>query len=152
MLLHVRIILLSHLIPRSSNLNGLAGRELSLVGLGLRGRVLGLAGGTLGEVGLVPLPLRVSQVVPLVVVQRQAQLALVAAEVVAHEVGVLGEVDGLEGEAAEALPPVDGLILGGGGAAAAGLGAPLAIHGVPARSRRLSSLDLCCPARMRCVP
>lgn len=49
---------------------------------------------------------------------------------VAHEVGVLGEVDGLEGEAAEALPPVDGLILGGGGAAAAGLRAPLAIHGV----------------------
>lgn len=49
---------------------------------------------------------------------------------VAHEIGVLGEVDGLEGQAAEALPPVDGLILGGGGAAAAGLGAPLAIHGV----------------------
>jgi hypothetical protein len=59
---------------------GLAGRELALVGLGLRGRVLGLPGGTLGEVGLVPLPLRVSQVVPLVVVQRQAQLALVAAQ------------------------------------------------------------------------
>lgn len=56
----------------------LAGRELALVGLGLRGRVLGLAGGALGEVGLVPLPLRVRQVVPLVVVQRQAQLALVA--------------------------------------------------------------------------
>lgn len=49
---------------------------------------------------------------------------------VAHEIGVLGEVDGLERQAAEALPPVDGLILGGGGAAAAGLGAPLAIHGV----------------------
>jgi hypothetical protein len=49
--------------------------------------------------------------------------------VVAHEIGVLGEVDGLEGQAAEALPPVDGLILRGGGAAAAGLGAPLAIHG-----------------------
>jgi hypothetical protein len=50
--------------------------------------------------------------------------------VVAHEVGVLGEVDGLEGKAAEALPPVDGLILGGGGAAAAGLRAPLSVHGV----------------------
>lgn len=49
---------------------------------------------------------------------------------VAHEIGILGEVDGLEGQAAEALPPVDGLILRGGGAAAAGLGAPLAIHGV----------------------
>jgi hypothetical protein len=56
----------------------LARRELALVGLGLRGRVLRLAGGALGEVGLMPLPLRVRQVVPLVVVQRQAQLALVA--------------------------------------------------------------------------
>jgi hypothetical protein len=56
----------------------LAGGKLALVGLGLRGRVLGLAGGALGEVGLVPLPLRVGQVVPLVVVQRQAQLALIA--------------------------------------------------------------------------
>lgn len=130
MLLRVRIILFGYSIPRSANLNGLAGRELALVGLGLRGRVLGLAGGALGEVGLVPLPLRVRQVVPLVVVQRQAQLALVAAEVVAHEVGVLGKVNGLEGEAAEALPPVDGLVLGGGGAAAARLRAPLAIHGV----------------------
>jgi hypothetical protein len=49
---------------------------------------------------------------------------------VAHEVGVLGEVDGLEGEAAEAFPPVDGLILGGGGVAATRLGAPLSVHGV----------------------
>lgn len=130
MLLRVRIILFSYCIPRSANLNRLAGPDLALVRLGLRGRVLGLAGGSLGEIGLVPLPLRVRQVVPLVVVQRQAEFALVAAEMVAHEVGVLGEVDGLHGEAAEALPPVDGLILGGGGAATAGLGAPLAIHGV----------------------
>jgi len=129
-LLGVRIILFGYCITRSADLNRLARCELALVGLGLRGRVLGLACGALGEVGLMPLPLRVRQVVPLVVVQRQAELALVAAEVVAHEVGVLGEVDGLESEAAEALPPVDGLILGGGGAAAAGLGAPLAIHGV----------------------
>jgi len=56
----------------------LAGGKLALVGLGLRGRVLGLAGSALGEVGLVPLPLSVCQVVPLVVVQRQAQLALIA--------------------------------------------------------------------------
>jgi hypothetical protein len=37
----------------------LAGGKLALVGLGLRGRILGLSGGALGEVGLVPLPLRV---------------------------------------------------------------------------------------------
>ena len=67
---------------------------------------------------------------------------------VSHEVGVLGEVDGLHGEAAEALPPVDGLILGGGGAAAAGLGAPLAIHGVcsawpPLECRRVDTPVFC---------
>lgn len=110
MLLRVRVILFSYCIPRSANLNSPAGRELALVWLGLRGRFLGLAGGALGEVGLVPLPLRVRQVVPLVVVERQAKLALVTAEMVSHEVRVLGEVDGLHGEAAEALPPVDGLI------------------------------------------
>jgi hypothetical protein len=68
--------------------------------------------------------------------------------VVAHEVRVLGEVDGLEGEAAETLPPVDGLILGGGGAAAAGLGAPLTIHGVGEIS---PTLDLLSSVRFLCA-
>lgn len=58
-LLHLRIILFGYFIPRSANLNRLAGGKLALVGLRLRGCVLGLAGGALGEVGLVPLPLRV---------------------------------------------------------------------------------------------
>lgn len=141
-LLRVRIILFGHCIPRSTNLNRLAGRELALVRLGLRRRVLGLASGALGEIRLVPLPLRVRQVVPLVVVQRQAKFALVAAEMVAHEVGVLGKVDGLEGEAPEALPPVDGLILGGGRAAAAWFRAPLAIHGVCSAWPPLSTVGL----------
>lgn len=47
--------------------------------LRLSGRILGLAGGSLGEVGLMALPLGVGQVIPLVVVKRQAQLALIAA-------------------------------------------------------------------------
>jgi hypothetical protein len=81
-------------------------------------------------------------------------LGQVPAEVVAHEVGVLGDVDGLEGEEAETLPPVDGLILGGGGAAAAGLGAPLTIHGVgeiwlaDPRPALLCSILLCGSGRL----
>jgi len=58
-LLRLRIILFGYFIPGSANLNRLAGGKLALVGLGLRGRILGLSGGALGEVGLVPLPLRV---------------------------------------------------------------------------------------------
>ena len=38
---------------------------------------------------------------------RQTETALVLPLVVAHEVGVLGDVDGLHGEAAEALAAVD---------------------------------------------
>lgn len=67
------------------------------------------------------LSLRVGQVIALVLVQCQAKLALVASEVVAHEVGVFGEVDGLEGESSETLFAVDGFVLGRGGATAARL-------------------------------
>ena len=63
--------------------------------------------GPLGEVALVPAPLRVREVAPFALVHRQAQAALVLPQVVSHEVGVLGDVYGLEGEAAEALTAVD---------------------------------------------
>lgn len=58
---------------------GLAESDLALEGLGLGGGVFGLAGSALGQVGLVALALGVSQVVPFVVVQRQTQLAFIAA-------------------------------------------------------------------------
>lgn len=122
------IKLFCHPVPRSTNLDRLANINLPLIGLRLSRRILRLASRSLRQVGLMPLPLRVRQVVPLVVVQRQAKLTLVTAEVVAHEVGVLGEIDGLEGEAAEALAAVDGFVLGGGGAPAPGLRTPLPIH------------------------
>lgn len=64
----------------------LAEGDLALVGLGLGGGVFGLAGGALGQVGLVTLALGVSQVVPLVVVQRQAKLAFIAANKQTHGV------------------------------------------------------------------
>lgn len=88
-LLGLRIILLGHTVPRASNLNCFAKGDLALVGLRLRGGVLGLAGGTFGQVGLVALALSVGQVVALVVVESETQFALVAPEVVAHEIGVL---------------------------------------------------------------
>lgn len=53
--------------------------------------------------------LGVRQVVALVVVQREAQAALVLAQVVAHEVRVPRQVDRLQRQPPQPLPPVDGL-------------------------------------------
>ena len=47
-----------------------------------------------------------SQIRGLVVVQSEAELALVCAEMVPHEVGVLLEVDGLRRQGGQPLPPV----------------------------------------------
>lgn len=98
------------------------------MGLRLGGGVLSLAGGALGEVGLVALALGVSEVVALVVVEGEAELALIASQVVAHEVGVLGQVDRLQRQPPQPLPPVDRLILRRGGPAAPGLRSPVPIH------------------------
>ncbi len=53
--------------------------------------------------------LGVGKVVALIVVQGETQAALILAQVVAHEVGVLREVDGFQRQPAQPLPPVDGL-------------------------------------------
>ncbi|KAK2989175.1 hypothetical protein RJ640_029367 [Escallonia rubra] len=47
---------------------------------------------------------------------------------VAHEIGVFGEIDSFKGKPAQPLTAVDGLVLGGGGATAARLRAPLSVH------------------------
>ena len=72
----------------------------------------------------------VSQIGGLIVVQCQAELALVGAEVVAHEVGVLLEVDGLGRQGGQPLPPVPVGLRVGGGSSRAGLGphAVLEVH------------------------
>ena len=62
--------------------------------------------------------------------QCQAELALIRAEVVAHEVGVLLEVDGLRRQGGQPLPPVPVGLGVGGGPARARLGphAVLEVH------------------------
>lgn len=62
----------------------------------------------------------------LVVVECQAQLALVGAQVVLHEVGVLVDVNGFQGQLPEALPAVPVALGGGGHASTPGL-APRAV-------------------------
>lgn len=132
--------------------------------LGLSRSILGLAGSSLSQIGLMALPLCVCQVVSLVIVKCQTQLTLVTtrttttnsksipslklnnlinqikthqsnkdaidlpAQVVPHEIRIFGQIDGLQGQPPEPLPPVDGLILSGGGAAAAGLRTPFSVH------------------------
>ena len=62
------------------------------------------------------------QIGGLVVVEREAEFTLVRAEVVAHKVGILLEVDGLGGEGRQTLAPVAVRLRVGGGAARARLG------------------------------
>ena len=54
-----------------------ANGDLALVGLRLSRRFLGLAGGSLGQISLVPFSLCVGQVIPLIVVERQAKFTLI---------------------------------------------------------------------------
>jgi len=67
----------------------------------------------------------------LIVVQGQTQLALVRAQMVLHEIRVLVDVDGLQGQLPEALPAVSVALRGGGYASTPGLspGAMLEVHG-----------------------
>lgn len=91
------------------------------MGLGLSRSFLGLPRRSFGEIGLVALSLCMGQVVTLIVVQGQAKFTLIASEVITHKVWIFREINGLEGESPEPLSAVDGFVLGGGGASAAGL-------------------------------
>ena len=89
-----------------------------------------LAGSTTGEVGLMLLALGVGEVGAVVLVDGEAEAALEGAQVVLEDVGVLVEVDGLEGQLAEALATVGVGCAVRSDAAAAELGASavLVVH------------------------
>lgn len=106
LLAHLCVPLLRHFVARAADLHKLLHLHLDLLWRRLGGGLFGLLGGSPGQVGLMLLPLGVRQVTPLVVVQGQAQLALVGAQVVLHEVRVLVDVNGLQGQLPEALPAV----------------------------------------------
>lgn len=127
-LLCLWIILLSHTITRPSNFDSFSEIDFALVRLGLSRGVLCLASGALGEIGLVTLALSVGQVIALVVVQSETKLALVAAEVIAHKVGIFRQIDRLQRQSPEPLTPVDGFVLGGGRTSASRFRTPFSIH------------------------
>lgn len=131
LLTHLRVPLLGHFVARAADLHELLHLHLDLLWRRLGGGLLGLLGCSPGQVGLMLFPLGVREVTPLVVVQRQAQLALVGAQMVLHEVGVLVDVDGFQGQLPEALPTVPVALRGGGHTPTPGLasGAMLEVHG-----------------------
>lgn len=47
---------------------------------------------------------------------------------IAHKIGIFGEIDGLEREPSKPLSPVDGFVLGRGSASAPRLRSPVSIH------------------------
>ncbi len=89
----MRVALLRHLVARTANTRCAQLRDGAgdAVAHRLRAGARFQRGAT-GEVVLVPAALCVREVVALVRVQREAQLALVAAQVVAHEVRVFRQV------------------------------------------------------------
>jgi len=102
----VRVPLLGHPVARPPDLHELLDVDSSPERSGLDWSVLGLLGGPPGEVALMLLALGVGQVRSLIVMQGQTQFTLECPKMIPHEVGVLGEVDGLRGQGGEPLPPV----------------------------------------------
>lgn len=131
LLAHLCVPLLGHFVAWAANLHKLLHLHLDLLWRRLGGGLLGLLGCSPGQVGLMLLPLGVRKVAPLIVVQCQAQLALVGAQVVLHEVRVLVDVDGFQGQLPQALPAIPVALRGGGHTPAPGLaaGAMLEVHG-----------------------
>lgn len=121
------------------------------MGLRLSRSFLSLTSSSLGQISLMPFSLRVSQVIPLIVVERQAKFTLITAEMVAHKIRVFGEIDGLEGEPSEALTAVDSFVLCGGGASATGLGSPLPVHCDVLNKTLLLLCSLCTPIWKRII-
>lgn len=134
-LLRVGLDLLGHAVARPADLDGLARVHLLHARERQHRVVARLARQPARHVLLVALALRVREVVALVVVQREAELALVAAQVVAQQVRVLGDVRRLQRQLPQPLAPVDALLLRIRDAARAGLGPKIAIHGRPAPAR-----------------
>lgn len=95
LLAHLGVPLLGHFVAGTADLHKLLDFHLDLFGRWLCGSFLGLLGGSPGQVGLMLLALGVGQVAPLVVVQGQAQLALIGSQVVFHEIWILVDVNGL---------------------------------------------------------
>ena len=105
------------------------------------------------EVLLVALALGVREVVALVVVEREAQLALVRPQVVLHEVRVLHQVDRLQRELSQPLSPIDLGLDVRRHPATAGLGSPVAVHAAHGGGRRARLLRSGpCPRARRAAP
>lgn len=60
--------------------------------------------------------------------EKKENLKDVPSEMITHEIGIFGEINSLESKSSETLPPIDGLILGGGGATAPWLRTPVSVH------------------------
>lgn len=119
----VRVALFGYLVARQTDLEcaragGCCHRSLlSRQHIGSRRRmrlVVGLFGRTPSEIGLVTLALGMRQIIAFIVVQREAKLTLVRAQVILHKVRVLGQIHRFERQLPKPLASVHiGLRLGG---------------------------------------
>ena len=135
----LRIALLRHPVAGPTNFHELFRLNARLLRLNDPRCFLRLLGRTACQIGLMLFALRVGQVAALVVVQRQAELTLVRAEMVFHKVRILVQVDRFKGELAEPLAPIPVAFGPGGDTAAAGFatGSVLEIHRTGKGGRKL---------------
>lgn len=104
-----RIALFGHFVTGATDLDELFNVHVAFGALRGRsgaGRLGSFLGRSPRQIGLMLLALRVRQVASLVVVQGQAELTLVSAKMVAHEVGILEDVDRFQSELFEAFASV----------------------------------------------
>lgn len=114
LLAHLCVPLLGHFVPRAANLHKLLHLHLDLLRCRLGGGFFGLLGSSPGQVSLMFLPLGMGQVAPLIVMQSQAEFALIGSQVVLHKIRVLVDVNGFQGQLAQTLSPIPVALRGGG--------------------------------------
>ena len=110
MILSLFIDLLLKAIDRLTDLDGSQFRSRGFLDW-LYGSIPGLSRGSPCQIGLMFFSLGVREVAALIGVQCEAESALVGADVIAHEIGILGDVDGLKGQFSQSLLPLNVCVL-----------------------------------------
>lgn len=101
-----RISLFCYFVSRSSNLHKLLNAHLRFFRGWLNRSFFRFLGCSASKVLLMLLSLSVSKITPLVIMQRQTQLAFIRTQMVLHEIRILVQIDSFEGELSKSLASI----------------------------------------------
>lgn len=102
----IRISLFGYFVTRSSNLHKLLDAHFRFFRGWLNRSFLCFLRCSASKVLLMLLSLSVGEITPLVIMQRQTQLAFIRTEMVLHEIRILVQIDSFEGELSKSLAPI----------------------------------------------